>query len=125
MSRELVISRIRDFFTEALAADVFPLEESIRFCRELEPLLVETSTLEARSVALSNQITGFLTKYPATDKPDYRELPTLKVEVAKVQADLEAAKLKIAKLEAERIVIVEKIKEGPIIEPVVEPEPVV
>lgn len=116
MSRELVISRIRDFFTEALAADVFPLEESIRFCKELEPLLIETSTLEARSVALSNQITGFLTKYPATDKSDYRELPALQIEMAQVRADLEAAKLEIAKLEAEKA---EKAieKEKAVIEP--------
>jgi hypothetical protein len=116
MSRELVVSRIRDFFVDALAANVFPLEEAIRFCRELEPLLVETSELEARSVALNNQITGFLTKYPATDKPDYRELPALKIEVAQVRADLEAAKLEIAKLEAEKA---EKAieKEKAVIEP--------
>jgi hypothetical protein len=117
MSRELVISRIRDFFTEALAADVFPLEESIRFCKELEPLLVEQSTLEARSVVLGTAVVDFLTKYPATDKPDYRELTTLKTEVEKVQADLEAAKLEIAKLEAEKLEAEKVVEPEPIVEP--------
>jgi hypothetical protein len=113
MSRELVISRIRDFFTDALAADTFPLEESIRFCKELEPLLVETSTLEARNIALGTAITGFLTKYPATDKPDYRELSATKTELeqAKAALEIELAALKEA---AEELVVEEP-------EPIVEP----
>lgn len=128
MCKELVIGRIRDFFTDALAADVFPLTEAIRFCRELEPLLLESTTLETRGVALGDAITSFLSKYPATDKPDYRELPTLQAEikaaaaeVAKVQADLDSAKAVIAKLEAEKVVetviVVEEVKE-PIVEEV-------